>query len=58
VSIADLPLGENAWISLVIRDGAAQRPRGDFVVEPEDELLVLADAEDVPSLRRLFEDPR
>jgi cell volume regulation protein A len=58
VRIADLPLGENAWISLVIRDGAAQRPRGDFVGEPGDELLVLADAEDVPSLRRLFEEPR
>jgi cell volume regulation protein A len=55
--IADLPLGENAWISLVIRDGTAQRPRGDFVVEGDDELLVLADAEDVPSLRRLFEEP-
>jgi cell volume regulation protein A len=56
--IADLPLGENAWISLVIRDGTAQRPRGDFVVEADDELLVLADAEDVPALRRLFEEPR
>jgi cell volume regulation protein A len=56
--IADLPLGENAWISLVIRDGAARRPRGAFVLEPGDELLVLADAEDVPALRRLFEKPR
>jgi potassium/hydrogen antiporter len=56
--IADLPLGENAWISLVIRDGAARRPRGAFVLEPGDELLVLADAQDVTALGRLFEKPR
>jgi cell volume regulation protein A len=55
--IRNLPLSENTWISLIIRDGTAQRPRGAFVIEPEDELLVLADSEDVPALRRLFEEP-
>jgi potassium/hydrogen antiporter len=55
--IRDLPLSENAWIALVIRDGAAQRPRGSFVVQPGDELLVLADANDVPLLARLFGSP-
>jgi potassium/hydrogen antiporter len=57
-TIRDLPLSENAWISLVIRDGAARRPRGALVLERGDELLVLADAHDVPALRHLFERPR
>ena len=55
--IRELPLSENAWIALVIRDGAAQRPRGTFVVQPEDEVLVLADRGDVPLLARLFASP-
>jgi cell volume regulation protein A len=55
--IRDLPLSENAWIALVIREGAAQRPRGSFVVQPDDELLILADAKDVPLLGRLFGTP-
>jgi potassium/hydrogen antiporter len=55
--IRDLPLSENAWIALVIREGAAQRPRGSFTVQPGDELLVLADAKDVPLLARLFASP-
>jgi cell volume regulation protein A len=55
--IRDLPLSENAWIALVIREGAAQRPRGSFAVMPGDELLVLADARDVPLLQRLFATP-
>ena len=56
-TIRDLPLSENAWIALVIRDGAARRPRGSFRLQPDDELLVLADARDVPLLARLFRTP-
>jgi cell volume regulation protein A len=53
--IRDLPLGEHAWISLVVRDGQARQARGSHVIEPGDELLVLADARSFPGLRRLFE---
>jgi cell volume regulation protein A len=56
-TIRDLPLSEHAWIALVIRDGAARRPRGSFRLQPDDELLVLADARDVPLLARLFRTP-
>jgi potassium/hydrogen antiporter len=54
-TIRDLPLGERAWISLVVRDGEARQARGSHVLEPGDELLVLADARAFPALRRLFE---
>jgi cell volume regulation protein A len=54
-TIRDLPLGEQAWISLVVRDGQARQARGSHVLEPGDELLVLADARAFPALRRLFE---
>src|SRR3712207_8107403 len=35
-TIRDLPLGERAWITLVIRDGAARRPSGSYVISPGD----------------------
>ena len=54
--IRDLPLGENTWISLVVRDGAARQARGSSVLEPGDELLVLGEREEVGALRRLLED--
>jgi cell volume regulation protein A len=43
VAIEDLPLAEDAWVSLVVRDGSALQPRGDLVLEPGDRVLVLAD---------------
>ena len=54
--IRDLPLGENTWISLVVRDGEAKQARGSSVLEPGDELLVLAEREEVDALRRLLEE--
>jgi NhaP-type Na+/H+ and K+/H+ antiporter len=33
-TIRDLPLGENAWITLVVRDGAATRPGGSLELRP------------------------
>lgn len=55
VAIRDLPIGEEAWISLVIRDGAPAQARGDYVLRSEDEVLVLAEAEHALVLRRIFE---
>jgi len=56
--IRELQLGERAWISMLIRDGAAKPPRGSTVLEPGDELVMLAEVEDERALRRLFEGRR
>jgi NhaP-type Na+/H+ and K+/H+ antiporter len=56
--IRDLPMGDSAWISLIIRDGEPEQPRGGTVLEPGDELLVLTEDEDARGLRRLFEGAR
>jgi cell volume regulation protein A len=53
--ISDLPLGENAWITTVIRDGEVEHPGGPYVLEPGDRLLVIAPEETAAALGRLFE---
>ena len=55
MAIRDLPIGEHAWISLVVRDGEPRQPRGSRVLKPGDELLVLAEANEAAKLGRLFE---
>jgi cell volume regulation protein A len=56
--VADLPgLPEDAWISVVVRDGALVNVRGTTVLEPGDEVVVLSD--DEPGLiRTVFEAAR
>ena len=54
-AIRDLPLGEHAWISMLIRRGKPHPPRGSTVLEPGDELVLHVEVEDEPTLRRLFE---
>jgi cell volume regulation protein A len=54
-TIRDLPIGERAWISFVVRDGQAQQARGSHVLRVGDEVHVLGDPEDANVLRRLFE---
>ncbi len=53
--IRELMLGEYGWIVLVIRDGEAVRAGGSTVLAEGDEVLVIADADDEASLRRLFQ---
>jgi potassium/hydrogen antiporter len=55
--IRDLPIGEHAWIILVVRRGEAVRAGGSTRLEAGDEILVLADERDAAQLRRLFERP-
>jgi potassium/hydrogen antiporter len=55
--IRDVPLGERAWISFVVRDGQAQQARGTHVLRVGDEVHVLGEPEDARVLRRLFEGP-
>ena len=54
-AVRELPLGEHAWISLVIRDGAAVQPRGSHVLRGGDEVVVLTEPEHEPAIRRVFE---
>jgi cell volume regulation protein A len=53
--IRELPLGESGWIGAIVRDGSPRTPRGADVLEPGDEVVLLADPERVAALRRLFE---
>jgi potassium/hydrogen antiporter len=55
-AIRDLPLGEHAWVSLIVRDDEPRQARGSEVVAAGDEVLLLSDGRDGPTLRRLFED--
>lgn len=53
-ALESLPLGEDAWVSLVDRDGALIQIRGDTVLRAGDQVLVLAEPEDAPLAERLF----
>lgn len=52
--ISGLPLPEDAWISLIIRDGRPIPPHGDTPLQQGDEVVVLASAADEARLRGLF----
>jgi cell volume regulation protein A len=54
VSIEDLAMGENAWISLVSREGQLVQVRGDTVLEAGDEVLLLVEPDDADTVARLF----
>ncbi|HET9081412.1 MAG TPA: cation:proton antiporter [Trebonia sp.] len=56
-SVADLPCGENAWVSLVVRDGTLLNVTGDTVLEKGDDVLVLADPDETEALERYFTAP-
>jgi cell volume regulation protein A len=52
--IADLDLGEDAWISLVIRDGQLVPVTGATTLRAGDEVVALADPERAPDLTPVF----
>jgi cell volume regulation protein A len=54
-AIRDLPLGDHAWVSLVVRNDEPRQARGSHVFEPGDEVLLLSEDSDAAALRRLFE---
>jgi cell volume regulation protein A len=56
--LRDLPLGQDAWVSLILRGGSPRQSRASFVFEPGDEVIVLCSAEDGVGLRRVFEERR
>ena len=43
VSVEDLPLPDDAWVTLIVRDGLALRPDARLVMRAGDRVLVIAD---------------
>jgi potassium/hydrogen antiporter len=52
--VGDLPCGENAWLSLVIRDGTLLTVAADTSLRAGDDVLVLADPDETATLERYF----
>jgi len=55
--IKDLPLPEHVVIAAIIRKGEIMIPRGVSVIEPEDEILAVADQDGAHVLSDLFSSP-
>jgi cell volume regulation protein A len=53
--IGRLPLGERAWVGVLIRDGQPQSIDSNVVLKPGDHVHVYCRPEDVPALQRIFE---
>jgi cell volume regulation protein A len=56
--VTDLPCGENAWVSLVIRDGSLLTVSGDTTLQEGDDVLVLAEPGEAAALGRCFTAPQ
>jgi potassium/hydrogen antiporter len=56
--IRELPLGERAWVGVLIRDGRLQPIEGNVTLAPGDRVHVYAQPEDAAALRRIFEGKR
>jgi potassium/hydrogen antiporter len=53
--VRELPLGERAWIGVLVRDGVPQTVRGDALLRPEDRVHVYCQPEDSAAIQRVFE---
>jgi cell volume regulation protein A len=56
-TIADLPCGEDAWVSLVVRNGSLLPVAGDTTLQADDDVLILADPGEATTLARCFTSP-
>jgi potassium/hydrogen antiporter len=52
--LADLPLGERAWIGVLVRDGKPHDISGRVVLEPGDRVHVYCQPDDAAALERIF----
>jgi potassium/hydrogen antiporter len=52
--IQDLPLGDDAWVTLVVREGAPLEPDASLALRAGDRLLVLCDADRSSALANVF----
>jgi potassium/hydrogen antiporter len=57
-TVGDLDLGEDVWISLVIRDGQPVAVQGATTLRAGDEILALTDPEHTPDPAAVFTNPR
>jgi cell volume regulation protein A len=53
--IRELPLGERAWIGVLVRDGNPHRIEGGLVLEQGDRVHVYSQPEDAAALERIFQ---
>jgi cell volume regulation protein A len=56
-TVHDLPVGEDVWVSLVVRAGGLLRVRGDTVLRAGDDVAVIADADLAARLGTVFGGP-
>ncbi|MBI3688715.1 MAG: cation:proton antiporter [Actinobacteria bacterium] len=54
VPVGDVPVGSDAWISFVTRDGRLVPLRSDAVLRAGDDVVVLADLDEAAGLRAVF----
>ena len=52
--LSELPLGERAWVGVLIRDGRPHPVDGGVVLEPGDRVHVYCQPEDAATLERIF----
>ena len=52
--IAELPLGERAWVGVLVRDGSPLPIESSVVLQPGDRVHVYSQPEDAPALARIF----
>ncbi len=52
--LGELPLGERAWVGVLIRDGRPKTFEDDTVLEPGDRVHVYCQPEDAAALERIF----
>lgn len=52
--VRDLPLGERAWVGVLIRDGGPQAISGSVVLRPGDRVHVYCQPDDAAALERIF----
>ena len=52
--VSELPLGERAWIGVLVRDGRPQTVAGRLQLQPGDRVHVYCQPEDAPALDRIF----
>lgn len=55
-SIRDLPIGDEVWVSLVVRDGGLLQVGGDTVLRAGDDVAVIAERDQVDRLEAVFEE--
>jgi potassium/hydrogen antiporter len=53
-AVGELDLGHDAWVTMIVRDGAALQPSKSLQLRPGDRILLLTDPEELDRIERLF----